>query len=143
MDQYRRGTWALSVQAFRPCPNKGLHSSRDQRSGLFLASSPDGFLTRRTAMRLKTLVAVAVAAAFAVPLLSQAQSDKPAAGATTPGSTMDKNKDGSISREEAKGTPFEKDFSKLDKDGDGKLSASEQADAKAGAGATGESKAPK
>ena len=90
-------------------------------------------------MRLKTLVAVAVAAAFAVPLLSQAQSDKPsggASGATTPGSTMDKDKDGSISREEAKGTPYEKDFSKLDKDGDGKLSASEQAAAKAGAGAT-------
>jgi hypothetical protein len=89
-------------------------------------------------MRLKTLVAVAVAAAFAVPLLTQAQSDKagapaaPKAGA----SAMDKNKDGSISREEAKGTPLEKDFSKLDKDGDGKLSASEQADAKAGAGAT-------
>jgi Ca2+-binding EF-hand superfamily protein len=46
---------------------------------------------------------------------------------------MDKNKDGSISRDEAKGTPLEKDFSKLDKDGDGKLSASEQAAAKEGA----------
>jgi hypothetical protein len=87
-------------------------------------------------MRFKTLVAVAVAAALAVPLSIQAQSDKPAAGATTPGSAMDKDKDGFISREEAKGTPLEKDFSKLDKDGDGKLSASEQADAKAGAGAT-------
>ena len=95
-------------------------------------------------MRLKMLVTVAVAAAFAVPLLSQAQSDKPsggASGATTPGSTIDKDKDGSISREEAKGTPYEKDFSKLDKDGDGKLSPSEQAAAraageKAGAGAT-------
>jgi EF hand len=86
-------------------------------------------------MRLKTLVAVAVAAAFAGPLFSHAQ-DKPAAGATTPGSTMDKDKDGSISREEAKGTPYEKDFSKLDKDGDGKLSRDEQAAAKAGAGAT-------
>jgi EF hand len=86
-------------------------------------------------MRLKTLVAVAVAAAFAGPLLSQAQ-DKPAAGATMPGSAMDKDKDGSISREEAKGTPLEKDFSKLDKDGDGKLSRDEQAAAKAGAGAT-------
>ena len=31
-------------------------------------------------MRLKTLVAVAVAAAFAVPLLTQAQSDKPSSG---------------------------------------------------------------
>lgn len=86
-------------------------------------------------MRLKTLVAVAVAAAVAGPLLSQAQ-DKPAPGATMPGGTTDKDKDGSISREEAKGTPFEKDFSKLDKDGDGKLSASEQEDAKAAAGAT-------
>jgi Ca2+-binding EF-hand superfamily protein len=55
----------------------------------------------------------------------------------------DKDKDGSISREEAKGTPLEKDFSKLDKDGDGKLSASEQSEAKAAAGATGGSTAPK
>jgi hypothetical protein len=98
-------------------------------------------------MRLKTLIAVAVAAAFAVPLLTQAQSDKASsgtsAGAPAAPSAMDKNKDGSISREEAKGTPFEKDFSKLDKDGDGKLSASEQAEAKSGAGATGESKPPK
>ena len=53
---------------------------------------------------------------------------------------MDKNKDGSISREEAKGTPLEKDFSKLDKDGDGKLSQGEIA---AGAGATSGSTAPK
>jgi hypothetical protein len=48
---------------------------------------------------------------------------------------MDKDKDGSISRGEAKGTPYEKDFSKLDKDGDGKLSPSEQAAAGSGAGA--------
>jgi hypothetical protein len=104
-------------------------------------------------MRLGTLVAVAVTAAFAVSPLTQAQSDKASSGtsagapaapsAGAGGSAMDKNKDGSISREEAKGTPFEKDFSKLDKDGDGKLSASEQAEAKSGAGATGESKAPK
>ena len=94
-------------------------------------------------MRLKTLVAVAVAAAFAVPLSTHAQ-DKPSSGTSgaapaapsAGGSAMDKNKDGSISREEAKGTPLEKDFSMLDKDGDGKLSASEQAAAKAGAGAT-------
>ena len=93
-------------------------------------------------MRLKTLVAIAVAAAFAVPLLSQAQSDKASSGtsgATTPRSTMDKDDPiprDSISREEAKGTPYEKDFAKLDKDGDGKLSRDEQAAAKAGAGAT-------
>jgi hypothetical protein len=48
------------------------------------------------------------------------------------GGAMDKDKDGSISREEAKGTPYEKDFDKLDKDGDGKLSASEQGSAGAG-----------
>ena len=92
-------------------------------------------------MRLKTLIAVAVAAAFAVPLLTQAQSDKPSSGTSgaapaAPSAAMDKDKDGSISREEAKGTPLEKDFAKLDKDKDGKLSASEQADAKADVGAT-------
>jgi hypothetical protein len=98
-------------------------------------------------MRLGTLIAVAVTAAFAVSPLTQAQSDKASSGTSAApsagSSAMDKDKDGSISREEAKGTPFEKDFSKLDKDGDGKLSASEQAEAKSGAGATGESKAPK
>jgi hypothetical protein len=95
-------------------------------------------------MRLKTLVAVAVAAAFAVPLSTHAQSDKPSSGSSIGApagpSAMDKNKDGSISREEAKGTPYEKDFSKLDKDGDGKLSPGEiaagAAGDKAGAGAT-------
>ena len=51
-----------------------------------------------------------------------------------------------ISREEAKDTPYEKDFSKLDKDGDGKLSQSELTPAPAAgssAGATGGSAAPK
>jgi Ca2+-binding EF-hand superfamily protein len=96
-------------------------------------------------MALKTLVAVAVTAAFAVSPLTQAQSDKASsgasAGATAPFSSLDKDKDGSISRDEAKGTPLETDFSMLDKDGDGKLSPSEHAAApaaggKAGAGAT-------
>jgi hypothetical protein len=84
--------------------------------------------------------------------LTQAQSDKASsgtsAGATAPFSSLDKDKDGSISREEAKGTPYEKDFSKLDKDGNGKLSPSEHAAApapgdKSGAGATSGSTAPK
>ena len=99
-------------------------------------------------MRLKTLVAVAVAAAFAVPLSTHAQRDKPSSGTSAGapaapsagGSAMDKNKDGSISREEAKGTPYEKDFSKLDKNSDGKLSQGEIA---AGASAAGGSTAPK
>jgi hypothetical protein len=90
-------------------------------------------------MRLKTLVAVA--AAFAVPLSTHAQSSKPSSGTSAGApaapsagvSAMDKNKDGSISREEAKGTPLEKDFSKLDKDGDGKLSQGEIAAASSGA----------
>ena len=102
-------------------------------------------------MRLKTLVAIAVAAAFAVPLSTYAQSDKPSSGTSgaapaapsAGGSAMDKDKDGSISREEAKGTPYEKDFSMLDKDGDGKLSASEQAAAKAGAAGATTPAAPK
>ena len=97
-------------------------------------------------MTLKTLVAVAVAAAFAVPLSTQAQSDKPSSapsGATTPGSGMaDKDKDGSISREEAKGTQYEKDFDKLDKNKDGKLSRDEMTPG-SGAGATGGSTEPK
>ena len=97
-------------------------------------------------MRLKTLVAVA--AAFVVPLSTYAQSDKPSSGTSAGapaapsagGSAMDKDKDGSISREEAKGTPLEKDFDKLDKNSDGKLSRDEQA---AGAGAASGSTAPK
>jgi EF hand len=88
-------------------------------------------------MRLKTLVAVAVAAAFALPLSTYGQ-DKPSAGGTAPSAgAMDKDKDGSISKDEAKGTPLEKDFAKLDKDGDGKLSKSEQEAAKSGAGVGG------
>jgi hypothetical protein len=54
-------------------------------------------------MALKTLVAVAVTAAFAVSPLTQAQSDKASsgasAGATATFSSLDKDKDGSISRE--------------------------------------------
>ena len=48
--------------------------------------------------------------------------------------SMDKNKDGSISKDEAKGTPHEKDFAKLDKDKDGKLSRAEHAAAPEHAG---------
>jgi Ca2+-binding EF-hand superfamily protein len=55
---------------------------------------------------------------------------------------MDKDKDGSVSREEAKGTRIEKDFDKLDKNSDGKLSRDEMTPG-SGAGATGGSTAPK
>ena len=92
-------------------------------------------------MRLRTLVALAVAAVFAVPFSALAQSGKPSSGTSAGapaasgagGSAMDKNKDGSISRDEAKGTPLEKDFAKLDKNGDGKLSQGEVAAASSGA----------
>jgi Ca2+-binding EF-hand superfamily protein len=47
---------------------------------------------------------------------------------------LDKDKDGSISKAEAKGTPHDKDFATLDKDNDGKLSREEHAAAPEHAG---------
>lgn len=41
--------------------------------------------------------------------------------------SLDKNKDGMLTREEAKGTPHDKDFATLDKNNDGKLSPEEHA----------------
>lgn len=100
-------------------------------------------------MTRKTLIAAAVAAAFAAsPFTLQAAGDKASAGASKSDGgaaamfkSLDKNKDGSISKDEAKGTPHEKDFAKLDKNKDGKLSRAEHAAApehagKAAAGAT-------
>ena len=99
-------------------------------------------------MTLKTLMAAAVAAAFALPLAATAADDKAASGATKSDGgaeamfkALDKNHDGFMSREEVKGTPHDKDFAKLDKNGDGKLSREEHAAApehaaKAGAGAS-------
>jgi hypothetical protein len=90
------------------------------------------------------LIAVSVAAAFALPLTVQAGGDKQsasgaAAGASQSGAekmfqSLDKNKDGFISREEAKGTPHDKDFAKLDTNHDGKLSRQEHAAAPEHAG---------
>jgi len=122
-------------------------------------------------MTLRTLIAVAVALAFAVPVQatgdkakgasatpdkSQSQSASQGAsntgnkGADTMFNSLDKNKDGMLTREEAKGTPHDKDFATLDKNNDGKLSpqehaaAPEHAEKKAGAGGTAgaDSKAP-
>jgi Ca2+-binding EF-hand superfamily protein len=45
--------------------------------------------------------------------------------------SLDKNNDGFISKEEAKGSAHEADFAKLDKNGDGKLSRAEHANADA------------
>jgi hypothetical protein len=112
-------------------------------------------------MTLKTLIAAAVAAAFAWPLAAgaddktstgasagsdksatkPASSDKASGGATKDDGgaeamfkALDKDKDGFISKDEAKGTPHDKDFAKLDKNGDGKLSREEHAAAPEHAG---------
>jgi Ca2+-binding EF-hand superfamily protein len=50
---------------------------------------------------------------------------------------MDKNKDGSLSRDEVKGTPQEKDFARLDKNNDGKLSRQELETATGATGGSG------
>jgi hypothetical protein len=89
--------------------------------------------------------AAAIAAAIAIlPFAALAQADK-AGGSASPPSTgttqsapasggaeamfksLDKNGDGFISKDEARGSPHDKDFAKLDKDGDGKLSRAEHA----------------
>ena len=124
-------------------------------------------------MTFKTLIAAAVAAAFALPFTASAAGDKAdkaassgdkaasssdkaaSSGATKSDGgaeamfkSLDKNKDGFMSKEEVKGTPHDKDFSKLDKNNDGKLSREEHAAApehsgKAGSGASAaESKKP-
>ena len=87
-------------------------------------------------------ILAAVVAAFA--FAAQAADDKSsaAAGASKTGNkgadamfnALDKNKDGSLTREEAKGTPHDKDFTKLDKNGDGKLTPEEHAAAPEHAG---------
>jgi hypothetical protein len=98
-------------------------------------------------MKLRTMIALAVAAGFS--MTAYAGGDKSASGASTDKSAaagasssgaekmfqaLDKNKDGSVSREEAKGTPHDKDFAQLDKNNDGKLSRQEHAAAPEHAG---------
>jgi len=101
-------------------------------------------------MKRTTLIAISVGAAFALPLTVQAGGDKASQGASSSGATgaekmfqsLDKNKDGALSRDEVKGSPHDKDFAKLDKNNDGKLSrqehaaAAEHASDKAAAGGT-------
>jgi len=110
-------------------------------------------------MTMKTLIAIAVASAFALPAqaagdkakdanASQGQSASQGAsntgnkGADAMFNSLDKNKDGMLTREETKGTPHDKDFATLDKNNDGKLSpqehaaAPEHAEKKAGSGGT-------
>ena len=98
-------------------------------------------------MQPKYLFTTLVATAFAFPLSASANtgktsSDKSASappaqtasanpsndgGAEAMFKSMDKNGDGFISKEEAKGSAHEAEFAKLDKNGDGKLSRDEHA----------------
>ena len=98
-------------------------------------------------MKLKTVMAVMIAAAFAAPVLAQSPGrtttdpkdsnpaappatpgkvDRSAAGATAGGfSAIDRNSDGYISRDEARDGTWNSRFSELDKDNDGRISQSE------------------
>jgi hypothetical protein len=99
-------------------------------------------------MNLKTLMTLALAAAFAGPVLAQQSpskmdtpasnprsvsgndgskpEDRPAAGATARGfSAMDRNNDGYLSRDEARDAVWNNRFSELDKNNDDRLSQSE------------------
>lgn len=91
-------------------------------------------------MQMKRLIAVAVAAAFTLPLAGIAaekasgMSSASDSGAEAMFKALDKNKDSFITKEEAKGTPHDKDFAKLDKNKDNKLSREEHAAAPEHAG---------
>ena len=89
-------------------------------------------------MNLKTVLALAIAAACAAPVFAQqtgrspeAKDTNPAApgagaGATGGGfSAIDRNNDGYISRDEARDVPWANRFSEMDKDNDGRLSLGE------------------
>ncbi|HWI15964.1 MAG TPA: EF-hand domain-containing protein [Burkholderiales bacterium] len=81
-------------------------------------------------MRMTYLIAASAALALAMPFTARAAGDKTAAdnvGAEKMFKSLDKNNDGSLSRDEVKGTPHDKDFATLDKNHDGKLSRDEHA----------------
>jgi hypothetical protein len=84
-------------------------------------------------MNLKTLTAVAVSAAFATSLAYAGDNKASNAKSASSGSSsaqptfqsMDKNNDGSLSKDEVKSWSGSKDFTKLDANHDGKLSKQE------------------
>lgn len=84
----------------------------------------------------KSLIAVAIAAAFALPLAANAAGTEKPSGSMPSMKQLDTNNDGSVSKEEAKKSAvISKRFKELDKDNDGKLSATELSAAEAtGAG---------
>jgi hypothetical protein len=90
--------------------------------------------------KLSSMLVLAAAVALPTAVLAQADSPTraPSASGTTPRdasapmtfNSLDTNKDGHVSREEAKNSSeLTRQFSQLDKDGDGKLSADELAGA--------------
>lgn len=116
-------------------------------------------------MNLKTVIALAIAAAFAAPVAAQTSSgndgrvtsgtnapDRPAnspksetrgaaAGGTAAASgfsALDKNNDGYISRDEARDAAWSSRFAEFDKDNDGRLSHSEFDAMQAAAGGSSE-----
>ena len=120
-------------------------------------------------MKLKTVMAVVIAAAFAAPVLAQSpgrtttdpKDSNPAAPPAAPGkadrqagkesaagataggfSAMDRNSDGYISREEARDATWSNRFTELDKDNDNRLSQSEFDALQSATGATGSTNAP-
>lgn len=97
-------------------------------------------------MKLKTLIAVAVASAFPSLVLAQAATSQPQEGSATGRTTgssalfnrLDKNNDGFVSRDEARdATELQGRFAELDKDNDGKISANEMRGIDNDHGATG------
>jgi hypothetical protein len=106
----------------------------------------------------KQLITLAIAAAFAAPVLAQSpgrittdpkdsnpaappatpgKADRSAAGATAGGfGSIDRNSDGYISRDEARDATWNSRFSELDKDNDGRISQVEFGALGAAAGAT-------
>ena len=87
-------------------------------------------------MKSKPLIAAALAAVFAVSCaqFKEKVAHRPAAtaqandgGAEAMFRALDKNNDGYISRQEAMGTPHDKDFDALDTNRDGRLSREEHA----------------
>jgi hypothetical protein len=90
-------------------------------------------------MKSRSLIAFALAAGLAMTAQAADKDASAAAGSSNSGAekmfqALDKNKDGRITREEAKGTPHDKDFATLDKNGDGNLSREEHAAAPEHAG---------
>ena len=93
----------------------------------------------------RQLITLAIAAALAAPALAQSpgrtttdpKDSNPAAGASAGSFTsMDRNGDGYISRDEAREATWSSRFSELDTDNDGRLSQSEFGALGSAAGAT-------